>query len=45
VRETLHITDRAYILFKGRVLISGTAEELAGNPEARAIYLGERFQL
>jgi lipopolysaccharide export system ATP-binding protein len=45
VRETLHITDRAYILFKGKVLISGTAHELAGNPEARAIYLGERFQL
>lgn len=45
VRETLHITDRAYILFKGRVLITGTAEELAQNPEARAIYLGERFQL
>lgn len=45
VRETLHITDRAYILFKGKVLISGTAEELAQNPEARAIYLGERFQL
>jgi lipopolysaccharide export system ATP-binding protein len=45
VRETLHITNRAYILFKGRVLISGTAHELAENPEARAIYLGERFRL
>ena len=45
VRETLHITDRAYILFKGKVLITGTAKELAENPEARAIYLGERFQL
>ncbi len=45
VRETLHITNRAYILFKGRVLISGTAQELAENPEARAIYLGERFRL
>jgi len=45
VRETLHITNRAYILFKGKVLISGTAEELAQNPEARAIYLGERFRL
>jgi lipopolysaccharide export system ATP-binding protein len=45
VRETLHITNRAYILFKGRVLISGTAAELAENPEARAIYLGERFTL
>ncbi len=45
VRETLHITNRAYILFKGKVLVSGTARELAENPEARAIYLGERFQL
>ena len=45
VRETLHITNRAYILFKGKVLISGTATELAENPEARAIYLGERFTL
>jgi lipopolysaccharide export system ATP-binding protein len=45
VRETLHITDRAYILFKGRILISGTASELAENPQARAIYLGERFTL
>jgi lipopolysaccharide export system ATP-binding protein len=45
VRETLHITNRAYILFKGKVLITGTARELAENPEARAIYLGERFTL
>ncbi len=45
VRETLHITDRAYILFKGRILIAGTAKELAENPQARAIYLGERFTL
>ncbi|MGQ0722821.1 MAG: LPS export ABC transporter ATP-binding protein [Candidatus Eiseniibacteriota bacterium] len=45
VRETLHITNRAYILFKGKVLIKGTARELAENPEARAIYLGDRFTL
>ena len=45
VRETLTITDRAYVMFKGKVLITGTARELAENPEARAIYLGERFQL
>lgn len=45
VRETLHITDRAYILFKGKILISGTSSELAVNPQARAIYLGERFTL
>ncbi len=45
VRETLHITDRAYILFKGRILISGTSVELAEDPQARAIYLGERFKL
>lgn len=45
VRETLAITDRAYIMYDGRVLISGSAEELASDPEARKIYLGERFTL
>ena len=45
VRETLEITDRAYIMYDGKILISGSAQELAENPEARAIYLGERFRL
>jgi lipopolysaccharide export system ATP-binding protein len=45
VRETLRITDRAYIMYDGRILLSGTAEALASDPEARKIYLGERFQL
>jgi len=45
VRETLEITDRAYIMFDGKILISGSAAELAENPEARKIYLGERFRL
>lgn len=45
VRETLAITDRAYIMYDGSVLISGSAEELANDPEARKIYLGERFSL
>ncbi len=45
VRETLSITDRAYIMYEGRILIEGTSEELANNPEARRIYLGERFQM
>jgi lipopolysaccharide export system ATP-binding protein len=45
VRETLSITDRAYILFDGKILVSGTATELAGNPKAREIYLGEKFSL
>ncbi len=45
VRETLEITDRAYIMYDGRILISGSAQELAENPEAREIYLGERFKL
>ena len=45
VRETLAITDRAYIMYDGQVLISGSAQELADNPEARKIYLGERFSL
>jgi lipopolysaccharide export system ATP-binding protein len=45
VRETLRITDRAYIMAGGRILISGTAKELAENPEARRIYLGQNFRL
>lgn len=45
VRETLAITDRAYIVFQGEVLIEGTAKDLASDPEARRIYLGENFQL
>ena len=45
VRETLSITDRAYILCDGKILVSGTATELANNPRAREIYLGEKFSL
>jgi len=45
VRETLEITDRAYIMYDGQILISGSAHELAEDPEARKIYLGERFRL
>lgn len=45
VRETLSVIDRAYIMFEGRVLLSGTARDLADNPEAREIYLGDRFRL
>jgi lipopolysaccharide export system ATP-binding protein len=45
VRETLRITDRAYIMFEGRILLQGTSEELANDARAREIYLGERFTL
>jgi lipopolysaccharide export system ATP-binding protein len=45
VRETLSITDRAYILYGGKILVSGTATEIANNSRAREIYLGERFSL
>ncbi len=45
VRETLSITDRAYIIFEGEILKSGTSEFLANDPEARKIYLGEKFKL
>jgi len=45
VRETLSITDRAYIMCDGRILKTGTAEFLASDPEARKIYLGEKFKL
>jgi lipopolysaccharide export system ATP-binding protein len=45
VRETLRITDRAYIMYEGKILLQGTAEELASDSKAREIYLGERFTL
>ena len=45
VRETLNATDRAYLMCEGRILISGTAEELAEDPTARKIYLGPSFRL
>ncbi|CAN5891754.1 LPS export ABC transporter ATP-binding protein [soil metagenome] len=45
VRETLQITDRAYLLYEGRILKSGAAEELIADPEARRLYLGEDFRL
>jgi lipopolysaccharide export system ATP-binding protein len=45
VRETLSITDRAYLIAEGKILISGTASELINNPQARQIYLGEKFRM
>lgn len=45
VDETLSITDRAYLLFEGKVLFQGTAEELAANPVVREKYLGRDFEL
>ncbi|MPM68933.1 Lipopolysaccharide export system ATP-binding protein LptB [bioreactor metagenome] len=45
VDETLSITDRAYLLFEGRILYQGTSEELAENPVVREKYLGRDFEL
>jgi lipopolysaccharide export system ATP-binding protein len=45
VRETLSITDRAYIMYESKVLISGTSKELISNPKARELYLGEKFTM
>ena len=45
VRETLRITDRAFILSEGSILTSGTPFEIADNPAAREAYLGERFRM
>ncbi len=45
VRETLSITDRAYLLFEGQILIEGAAEQLVNDPEARELYLGKDFRL
>ncbi|RYD75740.1 MAG: LPS export ABC transporter ATP-binding protein, partial [Sphingobacteriales bacterium] len=43
VQETLSITDRAYLLFEGKILKSGTAEELSDDEEVRRVYLGQHF--
>jgi lipopolysaccharide export system ATP-binding protein len=45
VRETLSITDRAYLIANGKILISGTAEDLINDPDAKKIYLGEQFRM
>ena len=45
VRETLAIVDRAYLVAEGRILISGTAQDLINDPKARQIYLGEKFTM
>lgn len=45
VRETLSITDRAYLIAEGKILISGTADELINNAQARQVYLGEKFRM
>lgn len=45
VHETLSITDRAYLLFEGSILKSGTAEELAADEQVRRVYLGKNFEL
>jgi lipopolysaccharide export system ATP-binding protein len=45
VRETLSITDRAYILYEGRIELAGSADEIVASDKARAIYLGEAFRL
>ncbi len=45
VNETLSITDRAYLMFEGKLLKDGTAEELAADEQVRRVYLGQHFQL
>ena len=45
VQETLSITDRAYLLFEGKILKQGSAEDLAGDPQVRKVYLGQNFVL
>jgi lipopolysaccharide export system ATP-binding protein len=45
VNETLSITDRAYLMFEGRLLKAGTAEELAADEQVRKVYLGTQFEL
>jgi lipopolysaccharide export system ATP-binding protein len=44
VQETLEITDRSYIISEGEILESGTSQDIANSPKAKAIYLGEKFR-
>ncbi len=45
VRETLEITDRDYVMYDARILLSGTSEELVRDEKARTVYLGEKFRI
>jgi len=45
VRETLSVTDRAYIVNHGKIMAKGTPQELSNNPEVRRVYLGDNFRL
>ena len=45
VRETLSVTDRAYIINEGRIFRAGTPEQLGNDPEVKRVYLGESFSL
>ena len=45
VRETLGLTDRAYIVYAGEILTEGSPEEIVNNPDVRRLYLGEEFRL
>ena len=45
VHETLKITDRTYLLFEGKILKAGTAQELADDEQVRKVYLGKDFKL
>jgi lipopolysaccharide export system ATP-binding protein len=45
VRETLGLTDRAYIIYSGEVLMEGSAQDIVNNPEVRRLYLGEEFRM
>jgi lipopolysaccharide export system ATP-binding protein len=45
VRETLGLTDRAYIIYSGEVLREGSREEIINDPEVRRLYLGQDFRM
>ena len=45
VRETLEITDRAYLIYEGKIIVQGDAKELIENPTARKLYLGQEFKI
>jgi lipopolysaccharide export system ATP-binding protein len=45
VRETLSLTDRAYIVYSGQILTEGTPDDIVNDPDVRRLYLGEEFRM
>ncbi len=45
VRDTLGITDRAYLIYDGKILVEGTSKDILEHPDSRKVYLGDKFEM